>query len=125
MTRLTQLLAALALSLPLASQAAITGAELLKRCEASEKSMQGEKLAPDEALDAMWCVGYISGLLDGFGVADYKVGDRKMVCPADEGLTRSDALIIINRYLREHSEDQQKNGRRSALVALSRAFPCK
>ena len=55
-----------ALTLPMPAQAAITGEDLLSRCSASEKSMQGEKLSPDEALDSMWCVGYLSGLLDGF-----------------------------------------------------------
>jgi len=113
-----------ALIVPMPAQAAITGEDLLSRCSASEKSMQGEKLSPDEALDSMWCVGYLSGLLDGFGVADFKIENEKMVCPAAEGLSRSEALAIITRYLREHPEERAKSGRRDALVALSKALPC-
>lgn len=107
------------------AHSAITGADLLDRCTASEKSMSGAKLSAAEMLDSMWCVGYISGLLDGFGVGDFKVGNEKMVCPPEEGLTRSQALAVINQYLREHQEDLAKSGRRDALLALSKAFPCK
>lgn len=107
------------------AHAALTGAELLKRCNAAEKSMAGEKLAGEEVLDSMWCVGYVSGLLDGFGVGDFKVGEEKMVCPPESGLTRSQALGIITGYLRDHPDDLPKSGRRSALLALSKALPCK
>jgi hypothetical protein len=107
------------------AQAAFTGEDLLKRCSAAEKSMHHEQLSAEEALDSMWCVGYLSGLLDGFGVSDYKIDDHKMICPTEEGLSKSNALTIIMQYLRDHPEEQQKNGRRSALVALSRALPCK
>ncbi len=116
---------ATALTLPLPALAALTGNDLLARCTASEKSMNGEKLTAEEMLDSMWCVGYLSGLLDGFGVGDFKVDNVKMVCPTEEGLSRSQALGIINRYLRDHPEERPKSGRRDALVALSKAFPCK
>lgn len=105
--------------------AAITGAELLKRCNASEKSMSGGKMTAEETLDSMWCVGYISGLLDGFGVSDFRVGEVRMVCPGEEGITRSQALGIITGYLNEHPDDLPKSGRRSALLALAKALPCK
>lgn len=114
-----------ALNFPSSAFAALTGGDLLTRCTASEKSMNGEKLTAEEMLDSMWCVGYLSGLLDGFGVADFKVNDEKMVCPTEAGLTRIQALGIINRYLREHPEDLQKSGRRSALLALSKGLPCR
>ena len=115
--------ATLLLSFP--AQATLTGDDLLARCSASEKSMNGAKLTAEEMLDSMWCVGYLSGLLDGFGVADFKVENTRMVCPAEEGLSRSQALGIITRYLRDHPEERPKSGRRDALLALSKAFPCK
>lgn len=105
--------------------AAVTGAELLTRCEASEKSMDGGKLTNDEVLDAMWCNGYLSGLLDGFSVGDFKIGDEKAVCPPEEGLTRAQALKIVTRWLREHPDASQKSGRRGALLALANTYPCK
>jgi hypothetical protein len=105
--------------------AAVSGAELLTRCEAAEKSMEGAKLSGDAMLDGMWCMGYMSGLLDGFSVGDYKVGDTKAVCPPEEGLTRTQALKVVTKWLREHPEAQQKNGRRGAVLALTSAYPCK
>lgn len=108
------------------AQAAVTGTDLLLRCEASEKSMHGgTPLSPDEMLDSMWCTGYLSGLLDGFSVSDFRVGNERAVCLPEEGLTRVQAMSIIQRWLREHPEELGKSGRRNAVIALSKAFPCK
>ena len=112
------------LAWPLTGMAALSGDDLLARCSAAERSMAGETLNAEETLDSMWCVGYLSGLLDGFGVADFKVNSEKMVCPGEEGLSRTQALKIITRYLRDHPEELSKNGRRTALLALSKALPC-
>jgi hypothetical protein len=122
----------IALAIPLllgasfAASAAVTGQELLDRCTASEKSLEGkERLSGGEALDAMWCMGYMSGLLDGFSVSDYRVGNAKVMCVPDEGLTRTQALRIVNKWLREHPDALPKSGRRGALLALASAYPCK
>ncbi|HQR60113.1 MAG TPA: Rap1a/Tai family immunity protein [Methylophilaceae bacterium] len=108
-----------------AQAAPVTSGDLLNRCSSSEKSMNGGTLSPDETMDAMWCMGYVSGLLDGFSIGDFRVGGAKAVCPPEESLTRSEALKIINQWLREHPQDKDKNGRRSAIIALSKAYPCK
>lgn len=108
------------------ASAAVTGQELLNRCTASEKSLDSqEKLSGEEALDAMWCMGYMSGLLDGFSVNDYKVGGARVMCAQEEGLTRTQALRIVNKWLREHPDALLKSGRRGALLALAGAYPCK
>lgn len=109
-----------------AASAAVTGQELLTRCTASEKSLDGkEKLSGEEALDAMWCMGYMSGLLDGFSVNDYKMGNARVMCAPDEGLTRTQALRVVNKWFREHPDALPKSGRRGALLALASAYPCK
>lgn len=110
--------------IPATGNAAMSGQELLKRCTAAEKSMKGEALNANEALDSNWCMGYVSGLLDGFSLGDFKVGDAKAVCPPEQGLQRSDALLTIVKWLREHPADLNKNGRRNAVVALSKAYGC-
>lgn len=116
----------LSLALAQPAFAAVTGEELLNRCTAAEKSVRGaNNLSGEEMLDAMWCMGYISGLLDGFSVGDYKVEDAKMMCPPEDGLTRTQALGIVAKWLREHPEARQKSGRRGALLALAGAYPCK
>lgn len=108
------------------ASAAVTGQDLLDRCSASEKSLESkEKLSGEEALDAMWCMGYMSGLLDGFSVSDYRVGNAKVMCVPDEGLTRTQAMRIVNKWFREHPDALPKSGRRGALLALASAYPCK
>jgi len=123
--RLNLLLLVFALLAPAShALAAMSGEELLKRCHAAEKSLKGETLSNAEAHDSMWCMGYVSGLLDGFSLGDFKVGDVKAVCPPEGGISRGDALQAIIRWLREHPEDQRKNGRRGAVIALSRTYGC-
>lgn len=104
--------------------AAMSGQELLKRCSAAEKSMQGEPLSANETLDSLWCMGYVSGLLDGFSLGDFKVGDARAVCPPEQGLQRGEALLTIVKWLRAHPEDLARNGRRNAVIALSKAYSC-
>ena len=126
MKKLWLVLAILLLGVSFGASAAVTGQELLDRCTASEKSLDGnQKLSGGEALDAMWCMGYMSGLLDGFSVSDYKVGNAKVMCVPDDGLTRTQALRIVNKWFREHPEALPKSGRRGALLALASAYPCK
>lgn len=106
------------------AEAAISGEELLQRCTAAEKSVDGVSVSAEEMLDAMWCMGYMSGLLDGFSVGDYEVGNARMMCPPEGGLTRTQALKIVTEWLRKHPEARQKSGRRDALLALASAYPC-
>lgn len=107
------------------AQAAISGADLLQRCEAAEKSLDGAKLSGEEMLDGMWCMGYMAGLLDGFGISDYRIGNDRAVCPPAEGLTREQALRSVTRWLRENPDAMQKSGRRGAILALARSYPCR
>lgn len=109
---------------PFSAMAAMSGQELLKRCSAAEKSMKGETLTANETLDSMWCMGYVSGLLDGFSLGDFKVGDAKAVCPPEQGLQRGEALLTIVKWLRENPSDLDKNGRRNAVIALSKTYSC-
>ena len=109
---------------PIPAAAAMSGQELLTRCSAAEKYMQGETLTANETLDSMWCMGYVSGLLDGFSLGDFKVGDAKAVCPPEQGLQRGEALLTIVKWLRANPADLDKNGRRNAVIALSKAYSC-
>jgi len=120
----TTLASMLALTTPAASAAPADSAELLHRCTALEKSMGSIKLTSGEALDAMWCMGYISGLLDGFSISDFRIGETPAACPPDVAISRTQALGIIMTWLREHPDDLDKSGRRSAIIALTKAFPC-
>lgn len=109
---------------PAALAATASGAELLARCGAYEKSLQEQALSAEESLDAMWCVGYVSGLLDGFAVSDFRIGETIAACPPQAAISRNEALAIILRWLRDNPQEQANSGRRSAIIALTRAYPC-
>lgn len=124
MTRL--LIFLLLLSAPPAALAAgASGADLLARCGAYEKSLQEQTLSAEETLDAMWCMGYVSGLLDGFGVSDFRIGEAIAVCPPEAAISRNEALAIILRWLRDNPQEHANSGRRSAIIALARTYPCR
>lgn len=114
----------LALPAPAALAAAASGAELLQRCSAYENSLAGKTVSAEDSLDAMWCMGYVSGLLDGFSVSDFRIGEAVAVCPPQSAISRSQALALILDWLRQHPEEHANSGRRSAILALSRAYPC-
>lgn len=108
------------------AKAAVTGQELLERCTAAEKSLEGKgALTGEEALDSMWCMGYMSGLLDGFSVGDFKVGGTRVMCMPEEGVSRTQAMYVVNKWLRAHPDALPKSGRRGALLGLASAYPCK
>jgi len=112
------------LTAPSVLAATASGRDLLQRCTAYEKSQEGKELTPEESLDAMWCMGYVSGLLDGFSISDFRIGEVVAVCPPQATISRAEALSIINRRLRQYPEDLKNSGRRSAILALSQAYPC-
>ena len=65
------------------------------------------------------CVGYISGVVDGFLVAD-----RATVCiPA--GLTRGQLRDVVVAGIADSPRDSAQEGYVVTLLALSRAFPCR
>lgn len=114
----------LCIGTPAALATTASGAELLMRCSAYEKSLEQHALSAEEALDAMWCMGYVSGLMDGFGVSDFRIGETIAVCPEEAAISRNQALAIILRWLRDNPQEHSKSGRRGAIIALTHAFPC-
>jgi hypothetical protein len=114
-------IALVALTLALGStqaKASITGMELHRLCS-------GPKLA---GLDGVQCVSYMLGFLDALGAADGLHGlldkAQKVFClPPD--LTVGQAVLITNKFMREHPEDLHRSASMIIGKALYNVYACK
>ncbi|WP_368671159.1 Rap1a/Tai family immunity protein [Cupriavidus sp. IK-TO18] len=104
--------------------AAVTGGDLLRACGATVKQQDGIGISATESAEAIWCIGYISGLLDAIGLAPPKVQGKQALCLPPNGINNEQAIRLIVKWLRENPEGLHQSGRMEAVIALSKAFPC-
>ena len=92
---------------------ALSGGDLYKFCLASSKASEQETA----------CLSYIRGFVDGMlmGVASEKYS---AYCPPNSGVPMQQALLIVERYLREHPEKLHEEAGFVVGGALIEAFPC-
>ncbi len=102
-----------------------SGNELLRSCGAAIKQQDGIKISPKESLEALWCIGYLAGFLDAVGLSPPKFDGKQIICPPKEGISTEQLIRVVTKWLHEHPEHLHESGRMEALLAISRAFPCK
>lgn len=100
------------------------GAELLRACTAAMQMADGVQLGADDSMRAVWCVGYVSGVLDGLAVLGWKGGSTR-VCLPEKGITNDQAARLVVRYLRSHPDVLHESARASVVVAIAETFACK
>ena len=95
----------------------------LKICSAVDKDQRDS----DEYLEIGYCVGWVAGLLDGVKVAEgaYNVVPANVLFCVPDGATTKQAVHIIRKYIADHPEDEHHSTRVIAVVAISKAFPCR
>jgi hypothetical protein len=122
-----KLLLALALFLPLPTQAAFdTGHDLLKLCSVtqvdSSKRTKQQKQADKSAILA--CEKYLAGLSDlneAAGMPYQRVG--LFFCPTADATIEKMTTIYL-RYLQAHPDELDVNAALLAIAALKDAYPC-
>ena len=101
------------------------GSTLLRACGATVKQADGGKLLDEEAVQSLYCIGYVSGFLDAMSVTVSTTGGRQNVCLPQRGITNDQAIRIFVKFLRENPQMLHESGRMSLYISLARAFPCK
>jgi hypothetical protein len=100
--------------------------ELLTNCGAIVRQQDnGAKLSDTELVQGVSCIQYLSGLLDGVTLTESLSGGATMICAPASGISNDQLVRVVVKYLREHPENLHRSGRMEALIALSKAFPCK
>lgn len=98
---------------------ALTGMELLRRCEG--RAPQGM-----ESLGEILCVTYLSGLVDGYLVGTIPLDmSRRPLCPPAQGIQNEQMMLIVAKWLRDNPGELNNDARVSAVLALAKAFPCR
>lgn len=112
--------AALAILLPCAASAGMTGDELLLACA-----------APDESAQHRECNAYIQGTLDGasatvksLAIAHGGPGaPSRLFCIGREEPPES-VVVSVMRYLQNHPENRASSAASNTLLAVGDAYPC-
>lgn len=106
------LLAALLMSSIAAHAGFRTGNDVLAGCQS------------DRAIEQMYCVGYVDGVVGTLVIAaaSYKV--PRLVCVPD-GVTTGQTVKVVERFLEAHPEELHKDARFLVYWALIDTWPCK
>ena len=117
---------AFALGFPFISHAqGPEGERLLRACGAVVKEQDGLKVPDHEAIESLWCIGYVGGFLDSMSITQSSGGGRQRVCLPQQGVSNEQAIRILVKYLRENPQTLHATGRMSLYIALAKAFPCR
>src|SRR5262245_27478759 len=100
-----------------AEEPALSGAVLLKHCEAVLQEGAPQSFEIGHCVGILETLRYIQPLLDPqYGKAGYCL---------PPGLSYEQEARVVVTYLQAHPEKLQEEGRTRALDALHQAFPCK
>ena len=97
-----------------------TGNDLLTRCELAVRvPPQQESMRPEDAVDAAFCIGFVSGIARVVAVLPPKL---RSCVPG--GSTAGQWVRVVVRFLSDHAEALHEAGEVLVLRALQDAFPC-
>ena len=107
-----------------------TGNALLKRCSLDVRAMDGERISSSDSVDATFCLGYLSGVIDSDSMNQRLEADdkdskplMKHVCVPNSA-SMGQASRITVKWLRENPDKLHYPAPVVAIAALRRAFPC-
>lgn len=110
------------LSFPQNVVASPDGVELLQSCSAGIRISEGGNTSKKEVADALWCVAYVQGHLDGYAVSS---ATNAKACFPSKGISTEQAVRIVVEWLKKHPERLHKIGSDEMLLAYANVFPCK
>ena len=98
-----------------------SGNEFLGRCSFG---IVGPGLSTsDEAMEAIHCLSYLDGFLDG-AVLVQSSSDGKLFCLPTSGITISQFGRIAVKWMEHHPARLHESARLLILISLMAAFPC-
>ncbi len=106
-------LASVLFAQPDGATAGMSGAELHRDCAQGKGSW--EQLA---------CISYLTGLMSGLALGQVAAGDGVRYCFPKEGVPGARVREVVQKYLRNHSDELHDQASALAAIALLEAFPC-
>jgi hypothetical protein len=99
------------------------GIDLLRSCQYAVGLAEDKELKTEEMVQATYCTGYVSGILDGLGLMGWKGGATRVCVPKD-GISNEQAIRIIVKYLKDNPKSLSETGRMVVVISIAEAFPC-
>ncbi len=98
----------------LAADTALSGAELLARCEGTPQLLKSDQL---------YCKGYLEGIED--YVAELRAqGQAAPFCVPDSGITDAEMRDLYMSWAKANPGGLSQPARAAALAAMADAYPC-
>lgn len=100
------------------------GEDLIGKCRYAEADFK--KLTSADLTDLTACLGYISGVADGYTIGVVaSAGERTMLCDVPDEVTLKEMALIVLHYGRENPAELHQPASIMILKALNKSFPCK
>lgn len=93
-----------------------TGSDLRDACGAIPPNL--DSMTPMQGVKSMACVGYLSGVVDGWVLAG------KPLC-APIKMSRSESALAVDKYIDEHPEELHLPPAALVIKAINHTWPCK
>jgi len=100
------------------------GNDLLPRCSLAVDLMDNKDLNGGQANDALECMHYVAGYLDGYGVASAAEKGKPFLCFPDHSNTGQMVRVFV-KWMRDHPEKLHLAASACFFEALTDAFMCK
>jgi hypothetical protein len=105
-----------------------TGNELLKQCSDAIREGDGEHLNGTEHTDASYCIGFVQGAVQAFGIVKQMNEEmhieNRFPCLADK-ITMGQLVRITVKWMKSNPEQLHFDASSLVLQAMMGAFPCK
>jgi hypothetical protein len=79
---------------------------------------------PEQALSQIQCLGYVSGILDAYGVISGVYDNVNLYCAPATGVTVDEAVSAVVEWLRKYPSKSNMPARSAVLLALKDKYPC-
>ena len=104
----------------LSAVAAVKTDVLRRNCREVEKADAGNA----KYAEAMSCLSYISGFSDGLTISSAMPGNKRLICPPENGVSNGQLVAIFLKWADAHPEQWHEEAGFGVLISLRDAFPC-
>ena len=101
----------------------LDGNAMLPACQAAIELADGKKLSDSRAADAIRCLGYVTGFLDGFGARDNAPGSSAVLC-FPEGVNSFQMVRVVTKWLQDHPARLHEPAWSCVFAAVHEGFAC-
>ena len=101
-----------------------TAAEMTVQCDAAMRMVNEKDFRISDIQPGAFCLGYMSGYLDGATTQRFITATNREYCAPDKGVPIEKMIDLLRDYLIEHPNNGGDTVRTALAVSLAKAYPC-